>query len=198
MSSVRTPIGVLSFPHLFVAKPATLGGDPRFSLNLIFDQAAQKTPEYQELRKLVVDAIEDEWGQGKARDAEWMKKMKLRLPFRKCSERDYTGYDVEGGVFIAPWSKNQPGVIDASQQDMVASDVWAGQLARCSVHAFTYEHSGNKGVSFNLNNVQIVKAKMPRLDGRKAAREEFDKIDGAADPEAGGGGDPFAADEPPF
>lgn len=199
MSSVRTPTGVLSFPQLFVAKPQVAGGDPRFSLNLILDKAAQATPEYQALRKIVAETIDEKWGTGKSQDKEWMKKTKLRLPFRKTSDRDYTGYDIEDGIFISPWSKNKPGLVDARRQDiLVPGDVWSGQLVRVTVHAFAYAQQGNSGVGFNLNNVQVVKADMPRLDGRKAAKDEFDDVGGTADPEAGEqNADPFG-DEPAF
>lgn len=191
MSSQRTPTGMLSFPNLFVAKPPAPGAEPRFSCNLVFGLAAQKTLEYAALKKLVAEAIDEKWGAGKSRDAEWMKKAKLRLPFRSTADRDYTGYDVEGGIFIAPWSKNKPGIVDKDREDiLVPGDVWAGQLARCTVHAFAYEQPGNRGVSFNLNNIQIVKADMPRLDGRKSARDDF--ADAPAD--ADGASD----NEPPF
>jgi hypothetical protein len=196
MSSVRTPTGVLSFPQLFQAKAQVQGGDPRFSINLILDKTAQATPEYQQLRKIVAATIDEKWGVGKSQDKEWIKRMKLRLPFRPTADRDYTGYDIEGGVFISPWSKNKPGLVGPDLQDItVPGDIWSGQLARCTVHAFAYETQGNRGVSFNLNNVQITKLDMPRLDGRKPAKDEFDNV--GADPEAGDG-DPFSGDEPPF
>lgn len=194
MASVLTPIGMLSFPNLFVPKPPAPGADPRFGINLVLDKAAQAKPAYQELRKLVAQTIDEEWGLGKSKDTAWLSKQRIRLPFRPTSDRDYTGYDVEGGVFIAPWSKNKPGLVDANREDiLVPGDVWSGQLARCTVHCFAYDTSGNKGVAFNLNNVQICKADMPRLDGRKAAKDEFDDV---GDSEMGDR--PPLSDEPPF
>ena len=41
--SLMTPTGILSFPNLFVARAAVPGGEPRFSLNLIFNDEAIKT-----------------------------------------------------------------------------------------------------------------------------------------------------------
>lgn len=197
MSSLRTPTGMLSFPQLFQAKAAAPGAEPRFSINLIFDRAAQATPEFAALRRQVAQAIDAKWGAGKSQDREWIKRNKIRSPFRSCSDREYAGYDVEGGVFIAPWSKNKPGVVDARLQDiLVPSDVFSGQLARCTVHAFAYDQQANKGIAFNLNNVQITRADMPRLDGRKEAKEEFDNI--GADPELGDREPALADNEPPF
>ena len=181
MSSVLTPTGIMSFPNLFVPKPPAPGAEPRFGLNLILDRAAQADPQYAALRRLVGECIDEKWGAGKSRDMDWIKRQKIKTPFRPSAERDYTGYDVDGGVFISPWSKNKPGLVDARRQDiLVPGDVWSGQLVRCTVHAFAYDTSGNKGVAFNLNNVQVVKQDMPRLDGRKAAKDEFGDVEGSA------------------
>lgn len=191
MSSVRTPVGVLSFPTLFVPKPPAPGTEARFSLNLILDAAAQKSPEWMALRKLVLDTLDDKWP-GKSKDAEWIKKNKIKLPWRPCSDRDYEGYDVPGGIFIAPWSKNKPGLINAQRQNIdVPSDIWSGQLARCTVHAFAYEQSGNKGVGLNLNNVQITKMAMDRIDGKRKAKDEFGEVeeDGTDASSSSGGSD---------
>jgi hypothetical protein len=174
--SLMTPTGILSFPNLFVARAAVPGGEPRFSLNLIFNDEAIKTAEYQALRKAVAEAIDGEWGAGKASDAKFVGS--LRLPFRKTSEKEYAGYD-QGTVFVHAWTKQKPGLVDARLQDiLVPDDVWAGQLARATVRPFAYQQSGNKGVSFALENVQIVKKAMPRLDGRVEAKKAFGAVEG--------------------
>ena len=174
---ILTPQGVLSYPHLFKPRPVTEGGEPRYSCNLIFDQAAQKTKEYAALRKACYQASVDFWGEAKVRDPKFA--AGIRSPFRPCTDRDGTmGYDVPGGVFIGPWSKNQPGVVDPGVIEItMPTDVYAGQLARARVNAFAYEVSGNRGVSFGLQNVQITRRHMPRLDGRKPATQSFDPID---------------------
>lgn len=190
MSSLITPRGILSFPALWVAKSPAPGAEPRFSCNIIFNKAAQATPEYKALRAAIAAVIDERFGMGKSRDATFLKKIKM--PFRSCDERDYTGYDVEGGVFISPWTKNRPGVVDAQRQDILdASEVWSGQIVRASVHAFAFDTAGNRGAAFNLNNLQVTKSDMPRLDGRRAAKDEFgDDLD--QDQDQGGDNDaPF-------
>jgi hypothetical protein len=193
MSSILTPIGMLSFPQLFVPKPPAPGAEERFGCNLVFDKNAQTTPEWVALKQAVAAAIDEKWGTGKSRDKAFVSK--LRMPWRSCSDRDYTGYDVDGGVFIAPWSKNKPGIVGPNGKTaiLIASDVWSGQLARATVHPFCYDTSGNKGVNLNLNNLQIAKLDMPRLDGRKKPEDEFDAI---GDAEAGDTG--VSSNEPPF
>jgi hypothetical protein len=107
----------------------------------------------------------------------------IRSPFRSADEKE----GVPEGIvlFINPWCKEKPGIIDARKQDIYdAGDVWAGQLCRFSVAPFAYENSGNKGVSLYLHNVQILKsAGMARIDGRKSAKDTFDDEYADADEE---------------
>lgn len=172
MASLRTPIGILSFPRVFSPRPRAQGGEPVYQINLLFDQVAQKTPEFQALRRAVMEMIDATWGNGKAQDKQFV--AGLRLPFRRTSEKKYQGYDLENGIYITPWSKQRPGVVDANRREVtVPEDVWAGQMARATVAPFPYTNSGNKGVSFALNNLQICRTDTPRLDGRIAAENEF-------------------------
>lgn len=174
MAALITPIGVLSFPNLFVARPPVAGADPRFSATLIFNEAAQKTPEFVALKKAIKECAEAEWG-SKLKDPNFAKK--LRNPIRDANEKSYEGYDA-GCVFISPWTKRRPGIVDGRLQPIdVPDDVFAGQLARADVSVFAYSQSGNMGVSIGLNNVQITKKDMPRLDGRTAADKAFGAID---------------------
>lgn len=174
--SVMTPIGKLIFANaLFEAKtnkenPAQ---GPRHNIMLAFDELGVKSSAYQELRKAVMEAITEKWGGAKANDANFVRS--LRLPFRPASEKTYGG--LEGmSVFIAPWCKPEhaPEVVDLHGTKIaVPGDVWAGQLARATVRAFAYDSNGNKGVAFYLEHVQIVKADMPRVDGKQSAAQAF-------------------------
>ena len=184
--TIRTPNGILSFPAVFVArKPHPTAQEARFSINILFDEAAQKTPEYKDMRREVKNAAEEKFGSN-------VEFSKLRLPFREAGEKDYNGYE-EGMIFIQAWSKTKPGVVDARLQEIHdASDVWPGQLCRATIKPFAYDNSGNRGVSFALNNIQIVNTDMPRLDGRKKATEDFDALDSDEDMESPGDDDiPF-------
>lgn len=177
MASVRTPIGVLSFPNLFSPRPRAPGGEPVYQCSLLFDQAAQRDPAYAALRRAVLDCIEQSFGAGKSKDAAFMQG--LRLPFRDTSDKQYKGYDIPGGKFISPWTKTKPGLVDAQRKEiLLAEDVWPGQLARATVSPFPYNTSGNRGVSFALNNLQICRSDGERLDGRVKAEDDFPDYDG--------------------
>ena len=185
--NLRTPIGILSFPVVFTPRPVVPGGEPRFQINLLFDKDAQATFEFTNLKRGVQQAIDDEWGQGKSQDRAFVQR--LRLPFRRCQDKQYKGYDIPGGVYITPWTKKRPGIVDANRMEItVPDDVWAGQLVRATVSPFAYTQSGNTGISFALNNIQICRTDGERLDGRKAATEDFDKY-------VGPGGAPADSDD---
>lgn len=178
--AVQTPIGILSFPVLFSPKPRGPGQEPDYSCAILFDEQAQKDPKYAALKQAVAAKIDETWGPGKSKDAAFCKT--LKLPFKRCEEKSYAGYDIPNGVYITPWTKSKPGVIDARKQDVyMPEDVWAGQLVRASVQPFSYT-TPNKGVSLGLNNLQICRTDGPRIDGRKKAAEEFGEYteDGAA------------------
>jgi hypothetical protein len=176
-ASLQTPIGILSFPVLFTPRPRGPGGEPSYQCSLLFDQAAQRDPKFAALRVAVRETIEGKWGASKAQDKAFLNT--LRSPFRPCSEKPYKGYDIPGGIYISPWTKSKPGLIDARRNEiMVPEDIWPGQMARATVTAFPYDTQGNRGVSFALNNLQICRTDGERLDGRRAAREEFDEYDG--------------------
>lgn len=171
-----TPVGYLYFPALFTPKvnkenPAQ---GPRFSCVVLFDDLATQSTAYQALRASVMEVIAEKWGAAKASDAAFVRS--LRLPFRAASEKSYAGFE-DGAVFISAWKKaadGAPGVVDLhGQQIVVPGDVFSGQLARLTVRPFAYDSNGNKGVSFGLEHVQIVKADMARRDGQQSAEQAF-------------------------
>lgn len=173
-----TPVGVLCFADgLVTARPRNEGGKPDWSCILLFDDAAVNTVAYQNLRAAVMAAIIDKFGQAKAQDPKFVQS--LRLPFRNAADKTYEGFD-KGKVYISPWKSGEqerPGLVDAFSTKLQPSDIFSGMLARAEVRAFAYDNSGNKGVSFGLNSVQIAKADMPRLDGRRTASEAFQHAD---------------------
>lgn len=173
-----TPVGVLCFADGLV-KPRKQNeqSDPRWGCIFLFDDRGVATVAYQNLRAAVMAAIVEKFGQAKASDAKFVQS--LRLPFRNAADKAYEGFD-KGKIYINPWKsgdQERPGLVDAYGSPLQPSDVFSGMLARGEVRAFGYDNSGNKGVSFGLNSVQIVKADMPRIDGRRSASEAFKHAD---------------------
>ena len=180
-TSAMTPVGTLCFvDSLFTPKPRQEGSNKlAYSVIIGFDENATKVAAYQALRQAVVAAASDKWGVVKAADPAFMRS--LRNPFRLAAEKDYAGFD-KFETFISPWTpgdKAAPGVVDLSGVKLTAAEVWSGQLGRATVRAFAYDNSGNKGVAFMLEHIQVVKQDMPRIDGRRSADQAFASADDA-------------------
>nr|WP_321525819.1 ssDNA-binding protein [uncultured Cohaesibacter sp.] len=184
-SSIMTPIGILSFPHLFV--PVTnqkyKEQGPRYSGVLIFDEAAVASQQYEALKQEVYQAIVDTFGAAKAQDANFVNS--LSLPFQDCSSKSWGGME-RGVKFISAWTRGEddkgnpeprPGIVDLRSQDIVMPErVFAGQYARFMVRPYGYT-KGSGGVNLGLDHVQIVKEDCERIDGRQSADRAFKDAD---------------------
>ena len=165
-TSILTPPGTASFLNLQKARPVVVGGEPRFSLTLIFDKSQQARPEFKTLQQGIDAALKEKWPNKLP--------VGLRSPFHDGAEKAgvYEGYKA-GDVFISPWSKDQPGAVNAQKQDIIDwTEFWAGWLVRANVRPFAYDQGGNKGCGLFLDSVQFLRPGK-RLDGRKAASESF-------------------------
>jgi len=177
MAALNTPYATLSFANIFTPRPRNEGGDPVYSCSLIFDPTQQKTPAYKALQDACVEVARAEWG-----DRIDLKSVKM--PFRDAGEKAYAGYHA-GHMFISPWSKNKPGVVDVNRQDiLLPEEVWSGQLVRANVTPFAWVYGGSrKGVSIGLNHLQVIQSEgRQRLDGRPELKKAFD--DGVVQEEA--------------
>lgn len=176
VETLLTPVGFLYAPNLFEAKgnPQNPAQEARFSTLLVFDANATQTTAYQTLRQGVKEAIAEKFGDSKAMDESFVRA--LKLPFRLASDKGYLDW-ANAEVFINAWKKGSnppPGVVDLHDNKIqVPSDVWGGQLARMTVRPFAYDSNGNKGVSFGLEHVQIVKADMPARAGSQTTDQAF-------------------------
>jgi hypothetical protein len=164
--AILTPIGIASFINLKEPRAAVPGGELRFKLNIIFDKVAQNSKFFKALEEGIDEAIKTRWPHKPPPG--------LRSPFREAGEKEgqYEGYK-KGDIFISPWSKMKPGVVDINRQDIIDfSEIYAGWTCRANVRPFVYENTGNRGCNFTLDSVQFLRPGK-RLDGRKAAAESF-------------------------
>jgi hypothetical protein len=170
MSVIKTPVGTLSYPNFYVPRERVQSnGEKVFSGVLLFTSQQAKSEQWKAMTQAIEALVRASFPKlilGKG----------VRSPIRRCDEKDDNPFPDGCEFFINAWSKQKPGVVDVALNDILdSSGVWPGQLARFSVTPFAYEKQGNKGVSFALENVQIVKSEgMKRLDGRKSAADRFD------------------------
>lgn len=184
MNDTKKPLALVSppcmasFPTLVMPKPSIDGGEPKYSLTLIFDKAAQATPEFKALKAAAEKAAREKWGADLPR--------KLKTPF--LTPDDLSG-DIPDGyapdcVFIRTSSKQKPAVVGRDPSVKVdAAEVYPGMIVRASVRPYAWSHkTGGNGVSFGLGNVQIVRDG-PRLGGGSAKPEdEFGALEDDEDP----------------
>ena len=174
--NIMTPEFRASFVNVFrPGKPVQEGQEPKYSIVLLFEPGLDLSkPAYGtlvSLKQAAMDAIVDKWGPDKV---SWP--TGLRLPFRKQGEKKYDGY-TEGGIYMTSTSKQKPGLVDASNTDIIDEhEFYSGCYARATVRAFAYDKAGNRGVAFGLQNVQKLRDGDP-LSGRMKAQDEFSPVE---------------------
>lgn len=128
------------------------------------------------LKKEAADAAHEKWGNSIPKT--------LRSPFRMNEELENPIAGVPDDAVVMNFSANEdrrPGVVDARLQDIIdEAECYSGAWYRAQVRAFAYENSGNKGVSFGLQNLQKLREGDP-MGGRTPASKAFTAVEGASD-----------------
>lgn len=169
-TKVITPRCLLSYPHLREPS-ADPQGKMKYSVALLFPEGSDLS----QIKAAIIEAAQGRFG-NKAVDM--LKSGALRNPIR--TDVEAKGYDAFGVIaFMNVRSNNAPGIVGpyAGKDGKPApwdDEIYPGIAARVSMNAFAYATSGNKGVSFGLNNVQILDNSTPRIDNRLSATDEFD------------------------
>lgn len=170
----KSPIGRASYVHVF--QPQVDKKDPSkktYSIALLFD----KTADLSGMKAAYAAAKAERWP-NKAPSS-------LRSPFRDGDEVDGEGArkkgpEYAGKVYVTFRAKEdrRPGVVgpDALRVDQQSGKLYAGCYVIVSYSAYGYEVDGNAGVSFGLNNIQVVRDG-ERFDGRVEAEDEFSAIE---------------------
>lgn len=175
-----TPPAILCYPALFEPK-IPKGSDPKttkakYSACLVFPPGT----DLKGLQRLAQEAANEKFGD------KWPalhKAGRFKFPFRTDAEEK--GYE-KGSVFINAKSDTAPGVVGpmagvdgkpVAIDD--ADELYPGCIVRASISFFGYDTNGNKGVGVGLNNLQKMR-EGKRIDGRRAASDEFDPIEEAA------------------
>lgn len=184
--NVITPAGRLAYPHLFSAAlpmGETDSKKARYQCSIVFPKNADLTL----LNNLVEETAIAEFG------PDYRKKYKVRKPFLRTEEHPRIGVEAEEfPVLIRTNSPTRPQVIRGDKSPVTESeqeDAYAGRWARLSLRTYAYDHpTGGRGVSFGLQNVQLLDHDEPLAQMRPPAEDEFEAI------EASGGDGARAAD----
>ena len=193
----------LAFPEVFTPKAATEGGAEKFSITMLFPKdgsaliPAMPGNGILELRKLALAAVKDKWGEDKTK---WPASFKT-LDFKTyVSPNGKDGWPIRDGdlvewdgfpdqFFARATSRFAPGLVNQKLQPILdKSAVYGGLICRAQINAYAYDTNGNKGVTFGLNNLQILKDDGTIFGGRQNPAEVFDAFGDA-------GGSAGTADE---
>lgn len=165
--SILTAAFRVSFPHVFEATVAQGADKAKYSISSLFPPTADIAL----LKQAAAAAVREKWGADVP--------ARMKNPFLKAEDYEYEGYE-QGWVLIRSSSLQKPGLIDQVKKPIITSaDFYPGCWARATLRAFTYDTSGNKGVSFGLQNIQKV-ADDESMGGRSKPEEDFGAVDGGA------------------
>ena len=159
----------LSYAHLLEASSSFEGQDPKFSTVILVPKTDKETIE--KIEAAQKEALEN----GKSSKFNGKIPANWKNTFRDGDEESDLEKNPEyaGHYFMSVGSKTRPGIVDESLQPVMDADqVYSGVYARVSLNAFPFNTSGNKGVSFGLNNVMVL-GKGDRLAGGASAEDDF-------------------------
>jgi hypothetical protein len=176
--NVITPEFIGAFVQVF--KATGMKGQPestkKFSVRAVFLPGSDLSA----MRTQAQIAATEKWGNAIPKT--------MRSPFRKNEEMDTPVAGVPDDAIVMTFSANEdrrPGVVDAKLQDIIdEAECYSGAIYRAQVRAFAYDTSGNKGVSFGLQNLQKLRDGKP-LGGRLPASKAFTAVE--TDTTAGAG-----------
>jgi hypothetical protein len=175
--SVITAEGRLSYAqHLFTPNPEakTKKGDAKFTLSILLPPDSDLTA----MKKAAQDAINAKWPVGST-----SRPKNPKSPFLDAGEKAGAAFD--GWTLIRVSTTRRPGVIEADGKPAAQEDVYSGRWARLSLNAAAFEVDGNKGVSFFLNNVQMLRHDDPIGGGAPKATSDFEVVTtNTTDPES--------------
>lgn len=173
MARIITPEAILSYPQLFAPKAASQGAEPKYSACLVFPEGTDLS----ELQAAYVEAAQAKWGDKAGKVIRAMSHPTFRSDPDDVAAKGYP----EGSTFLNPRTTRKPSVVSIypdpeTGKPMPVTDealVYPGVIVKASLEPYAYDNSGNRGVTFGLGNIQIIRDG-ERLDGRAAAVDEFD------------------------
>lgn len=162
--NIVTPKARISFPQLFTAKAPPGSDKAKFSVSLLIPA----NHDLSLLKQAAEKCAKEKWGDKLP--------AKLKNPFLKAEDFEYEGYEA-GWTLLRATSMSKPGMVDAAANNVdEESQVYPGRWCVASLRPFAYDTNGNRGVSFGLQNIQLLDHDDP-IGGRARAENEFEAVD---------------------
>lgn len=166
-----SPIGRVSFAHVFKAKDWDDGKDPMYEITLIFPPDADLS----QLEAFEESAAKGKWPKGKPKG--------YTSPIHDAGEKaELDGYDDDGSRFIRFASKSRPAIVGPDKSNLGDGEFYSGCFARVSYgEPFAYDNKGNKGVTYgySLLNIQKTGDGESFSGGSSDAQADFGEVEGA-------------------
>lgn len=187
--NIITPKCRMSFPALFEATNIKGETDPdkrKYGVTLLIPDTADMTLLVEEVERVISENMTEAQ----------RKNSKVKMPFLKTAEQknmDDLAAEFKYMLRLSANLQNRPQVLGPDAQPCSEpSEVYGGRWARCSVRPYFWDHpTGGKGVSFGLQNVQLLDHDEP-FSGRSRAEDEFVPVAGT---EAAGEGSGASLDD---
>lgn len=161
-----------SFARLMAPVRNELNGKEEFSVMLLIPKTDADT--INAIKGVCKEAIAGKWPTTVPKG--------LRNPLRDGdtetrSDGSPMGPEFAGHFFMnckADASKHTPEIVDKQGRKLIDNDaIVSGDYIRVSINGYAYDASGNRGVAFGLNNVQLVEKGEPLGASKITAAQEF-------------------------
>jgi hypothetical protein len=172
MSKVVTGTCRASYARLMSAEVNKLNGKSEYSVVLLIPKSDKQTID--KIKAAAKEVITAKWG---AQPPKGIKNPLKDGDTATKSDGSSMGDEFKGHFYLSTKcdaTKHKPTVIDSNGNELFDPDaVISGDYIRASMNAFAYDATANRGVSFGLNNVQLVKKGEPLGSSRQSAHDEF-------------------------
>jgi hypothetical protein len=158
-----------SYVSVFAPKMNNLSGEEEYSMQLIIDK--KDTATVKKIRDAITEAANDKWSGKPPRNI----RDPLRDADKEAEEKDEPIQShLKGCYFMNVKSKQPVGIVDRQKHKVEDPTAFqSGDYCRVSLNAYAYDMKGNRGVSFGLNNVQVLEKGDP-LGNRSRPEDDFD------------------------
>lgn len=169
---VVTGEGRASYAHVFTPRLNDLSGKTEYSMAFLIPKTDKAT--LAKLKAAHDAAVAERWGAKTPAS--------LRSPLRDGDVERPDDPAYAGHYWINVKSDRQPNVVGPDMQPILDPRQFvSGDFCRISVNAYSYAKKGNNGVSFGLNNIQMLRKGEPLTATGRAAESDFDAVANATD-----------------
>lgn len=169
----------VAYPHLFEPYAYQNGPNKKYELTIMIPKSDTATME--EIKRALAAARTKKWP-GEAPKG-------LLSPVKDGDEMSTEGFNdhwiIRAKSTPREGGGGRPGVVLPNLKPATVDDIQSGDFCNVDINAYAYDTSGNKGLSFALNNVQLAQ-KGDRIGSGKARPENvFEAMELAGSPTSG-------------